>query len=223
MATLFNQSTLAVSAAITQIADAAGASGEPEQQLRAGKSLNAGIEFLNARANWDFTLTESNLTVIVAPFTVLNITASAGQTSAILPSGHGIVADDIISFPGLLAGSRVTAVSTGASSTAIGFNGAIQTAIGTGNQVVQAQVSRDTYDLPPDLKNVYDVRLYAQQSTLRPIRRRQYDRGILDEFTTTTPRWYDVYNFGVKGRIRILPPPGTADSMSIKYYRRISV
>ena len=69
------------------------------------------------------------------------------------------------------------------------------------------------------------VRLYSTPTTLRPLRRRFYDRAVgANEFSTVTPpMYYDIFLVGSKGKIRLLPPPGAADTMQLRYYRRMAV
>src|SRR3990172_576068 len=216
---LFNASTKAASAAVTEIADAVGASADGEMTTRAFRSLNAAIQYLNSRANWDFPLTEASPSGVFAPFSVGGVSASAGQTSANAPASHGFLVDDLVSFTGLLAGTRIA--TTAAAS--VTFNSTIRDTIGTGVQVVTASVTRDTYALPSDWKAPYTVRLFGVPVTLRPIRRRFYDRSISNEFNTSTPRGYDVFHVGGKGKLRLLPPPPAADTMQLRYYRRMAV
>jgi hypothetical protein len=54
-------------------------------------------------------------------------------------------------------------------------------------------------------------------------RRRAWDRTVGDEFTTSTPDWYDIFAIGAKGKIRLLPPPAASDSLQLRYYRRMTI
>lgn len=215
---LFTQSTKAVSAVVTEIADAVGASADAEMQTRAFKSLNAGIEYLNGRANWDFLLTEADPISIVGPLSVTGVTAASGQTSAAAPAGHGFLVDDLLAMPGVVLGTRITATAA----SGFGFNSTLTNTVGTGT-VQTATATRDMYALPSAWKSPYSVRLLAVPSTLRPLRRRFYDRSILNEFQASTPVGYDVFTIGGKGKIRMLPPPSAPDVLELRYYRRMTV
>ena len=216
---LFNQSTKAVSAVVQEIADAVGASADPEMQVRAYRSLSAGLQHFNNRANWDFALVESDPISVIGPFEVTGVSASAGQSSALAPAGHGFLIDDVLVFPGVQPGTRVSTTAAGSFT----FNSTIGSGIGTGVQVVTAVGQRDVYTLPSAWKAPYSIRMHGAQSTLRPIRRRLYDRSITSEFTTSTPVAYDIFIIGGKGKIRLLPPPAQPDTMQLRYYRRMEV
>lgn len=216
---LFTQSTKAVSAACQEIADAVGVSGDTEWTDRAFRSLRAGFQYLNRRANWEFLDTESAPISVVAPFSVGGVTASAGSTSALAPASHGLLPDDVVTFPGVLLGTRVSATAAGSFT----ITTTIGAALGTGNQVVTASATRDAYPLPSDWKAVYGVRLHGSPRTLVPIRRRAWDRAITTEFQTSTPFGYDLFMIGGKGKLRLLPPPSQADVLQYRYYRRMTV
>lgn len=215
---MFNGSVKTVSATVQEIADSVGASADPEMQARAGRSLFTAIEHFSNRANWDFLLTEAPPIAIVAPFQVTGVSASAGQTSAAMPAGHGFLVDDIISGPGFPAGLRISATAAGA----VNFPVPYVTGV-TGIFVITAAGTRDMYDLPADFRNPYSIRMYGSMSTLRPIRRRFYDRSVINEFTVTTPIGYDIFQIAAKGKIRLLPPPAGPDVMQVRYYRRMAI
>lgn len=211
---IFNQSTLAGSAACLQIADSAGASADAVMVTRALTSLKAAQAYFNGRAKWDYLRTEAPLVAIIAGTAVTGVTASAGQASALAPAGHGLQVGDILfGSSAFYVGTRVTSTASGG----FGFGSTIQS---SGTQSFTVSAMRDSYDLPSDWKSTYSVRLYGTQSTLRPIRRREYDRGVVNEFVATTPLWYDDYTNLNIGKIRVLPPPNINDVMQIKYYRR---
>lgn len=195
------------------IADAAGASADTEMLGRAHHSLRAFFQNLNTK-KWEFALTEASPVQVIAPFIVTGVTASGGSASANAPAGHGLKPDDIIIASGFIRGARITA--TAASS--FGFNGTVSGF--TGTSVIDVSAIRDQYDLPTDWKAVYSVRLLGSNRTLQPIRRRLYERITYDEFTVSTPDAYDVFQIGAKGKIRLLPAPGSSDVLQLRYYRR---
>jgi hypothetical protein len=216
---LFNQSTKAVSAVIAEIADSVGASADTEMLTRAFRSLAAAQEHFNNKANWEFTLTEAPPISVVGQFSIGDVTAASGVASATCNSGHGVLVDDVITFLGVRPGTRVTATAV----SSFGFSTTIMSSFGTATAVVTASFVRDMYDLPSAWKAPYTVRLYGNNSTLRPYRRRFYDRSVSDEFTTSTPLGYDVFTIGGKGKIRLLPPPASSDTLQLRYYRRMTV
>lgn len=216
---LFNFSTKTASAVIAEIADSIGASADSDMLTRAQRSLNAGIEYLNTRANWDFLLTEATPQSVYAPFSVTGVTASAGQTSALAPASHGFEIDDILSFPGILAGTRISATAAGS----IGFATQITTTIGTGNQVVTATGARDFYSVPSNFRVVHSVRTLSNGAVLWLYRRRAYDRSIsTQEYTAGTVQGYDISQISTRGKLRLLPPPATADVLELRYFRRMA-
>lgn len=214
---MLTPSTITVSGAIFEIVDTIGASADDDMRNRALRSLAAGIKYLNGRYNWSWLLTEAPPVGVVAPFT-FTIAASAGQTSA---TGTGLTykIDDFLVGSGYAAGTRVTA--TG-STTAIGFSYAVT---GYGAGVTTASVSgvRDFYDLPTDWKQPYTVRMLVNRQTLAPAQRRAYDRVTPDEFVQSQPQWYDLFASFQKNKIRLLPPPPSADTLFLRYYRRMTV
>jgi len=214
---LFQPSLKAVSAACQEIADTVGASGDGEMTTRAGRSLFAGLQHFNNTANWDFLRTEAPLIPVFAPFTVVSATASGGAASAACPAGHGIVVDDFISGYGLSNGVRVSATAAsgfGIYGSFVGFTG---TAGGTYG------INRDMYDLPSDWKQPYTARLLGSSTDLRYVGRRVYDRSGLNEQTSSTPYWYDLFMVGSKGKIRLLTPPAKSDTLLLRYYRRMTI
>ncbi len=216
---LFNPSLKTVADARGEIADSAGSSANTDMLVRAGRSLDAAFEYFNGRANWEFLLTESSPVNVFGPGTVTGVSASAGETSAAMPVGHGLKIDDVFQMGGIIFGTRLTATAAGS----VGFNSIIASSIGAGVQVLTATAIRDFYDLPSDWKSVYSVRMYATRNTLRPVRRRTYDRSIGDEFIVSIPQWYDIYGIGAKGKLRLLPAPAASDVLGYRYYRRMTV
>ena len=214
---LFQPSTKAASAAIAEIADTVGASGDNEMLTRAWRSMNAALEHFNNRSNWNFALTEATPVSVLAPFTVTPLGVSAGAYYISAPTGHGIKPFDFVQGYGIPANTRV-------SSTAVsGFN-IFGVATGfTGTATVSASFTRDMYDLPSDYKAMYSVRMLGNNAPLVQVGRRLYDRVVSNEQTTSTPVWYDLFMVGNAGKIRLLPPPVAADSFQMRYYRRMSI
>lgn len=216
---LFTQSAKAVSAVVIEIADSAGASGDTEQKTRAWRSLQAAFEYLNTRANWDFALVEAAPSAVIGPLSLVGVSASANQTSAALPVGHGLQVDDYVSGTPFVVGTRVSATAAGS----IGLTVAVTAGIGTGVQIFTITGLRDMYDLPPDFKAEYSVRLLGSQKVLRSVRQRQLGRARTSEQDTAQPVGYDVFPVGQKGKIRLARIPSFSDVMLTRYYRRLDV
>ena len=215
---LFQPSTKAVSAVAQEIADTVGASGDSEMTNRAGRSLFAGLQHFNNMANWDFLRTEASPVAVFAPFSVTGVSASAGQASAAAPAGHGIKVDDFISGSGFRAGTRASATAA----SGFGIYGTV-TLTAAGVTTADISVVRDMYDLPSDWKAPYNVRLLSNNTTLRYVGRRLYDTGDPNELTTSTPYWYDLFMVGSRGKIRLLTPPVAANTLQMRYYRRMTI
>lgn len=209
---LFRFSQLAISAAVTEIADSAGASADVEMQNRAWRSLNAGIKYFNGRHDWRWLLTEGTPISVAAPFNVAFM-ASAGLGSATAAAGHGLEIDDFLVGSGFGLGTRVTATAT----TALGFTPVLTAWVGTAT--ANATANRDFYDLPTDFRKPYTVKLLTSRRVLLPAPRRAYDRATYDEFVTGMTEWYDLFAGSQKGKIRLLPPPASADKLLIRYSR----
>lgn len=214
---LFQQSAKIVSAVLAEIADSAGASADTEMLARAQKSYNAAIGHFNNKANWNFVLTEATPIGTFAPFTVTGISASAGQTTASAVAGHGFAVDDFLAGSGISPGVRVSATATNS----IGFALPV-TGFSAGVTVVTLSGERDMYSLPTDWKAPYSARLLGAQRALRIVGRRIYDRSITNEQDQSSTWWYDVFMFGSKGKIRMLPPPSSSDILQLRYYRRMA-
>jgi hypothetical protein len=215
---LFNSSPKPVSAVVAEIADSAGASGDPDQTTRAWRSLKAGIQYFNTRANWDFLFTEANPIKVFAPYVVI-LSASAGNSSATLSVGHGVSADDYMVGDGIQPGTRVTATA----GTSLTFN-QIFNITAAGIQTITASGNRDMYALPADWKMEYSARLLgANPRWLRDVRRRSYDRSVFNEQDQAIPLAYDTSPVGGKGKVRLLRPPMAADILQLRYYRRMTV
>lgn len=215
---LFQPSTKAVSAVCQEIADSVGASGDAEMTTRAGRSLFAALQHFNNRANWDFMRTEAIPLTVFAPFTVASASASAGQGSAACPSGHGLKVDDFISGAFFAAGARISATA----GAGFGIFGTV-TLTAAGVATADIAASRDMYDFPSDVKQVYSVRLLGSQRWLAQVGRRLYDRNIAGEQSTNSVYQYDLFMQGSRGKIRLLPPPSTSDTLLVRYYRRMTV
>lgn len=217
---LFQPSTKTVSGTVYEIADCVGASADAEMRGRALTSLRAALQHFNSYkgVKWDFLRAEAAPVTVLAPFAVTGISASAGESSAAVPAGHGIEIYDLIVGSGFGSGARVSA--TGASS--FGIFGEI-TGFGAGVETVSATFTRDSYDLPSDWKATYSAKLLISKRPLFYIGRRLYDRIQWDENITSTPIWYDLFIAGTQGKIRLLEPPNAADAMLHRYHRRMTI
>ena len=214
---LFQPSTKAASAVVSEIADTVGASGDSEMLTRSLRSLNAAVEHFNNRSNWNFSLTEQAPITVFAPFSVTGLTASGGAYWVDAPAGHGVKPYDFI-------GGNYFAMGTRVSSTAVsGFNifGTVTGLVGTATG--SASFTRDMYDLPSNFKAMYSVRTLNNNTTLRQANRRFYDRSVSNEQTTTTPAGYDLFMVGGLGKLRLLPPPASSDTLQVRYYRRMYI
>ena len=184
---------------------------------RAGRSLVAGLEHFNNRANWDFLRTEANPIPIFAPFSVTGVVLSAGQASASCGANHGIVVDDMISsqyWPLLM---RVTATAAG------GFGFVTASGVTGGTVTDTVTFYRDMYSLPTDWKAPYDARLQVSNRPLNYVGRRLYDRSVINELNNTTTFWYDLFVVGSRAKIRMLAPPAQQDILQLRYYRRMTI
>jgi hypothetical protein len=187
---------------------------------RAARSLTAAFQHFNNYANWEWTLTEAPTILVTAPFGVA-VTASANANFLDTSSGHGVLPDDFVQGPMFASNSagRVTATAATQIGFAETFNASL---ISTANVGYSITANRDQYDLPSDWKQPYSIRMLAAQYTLRPIGRRHYDRSVTSEFVFAgTPLYYDIFNMGTKGKIRVLRPPANTDRMQLRYYRRM--
>lgn len=212
---LFTPSTIPWVSAVNMVADSAGATSDSEMTQRAHHSLRAAFQYFNSRAKWNFLRVEATPTALVAPFTV-PVTASAGNSSATANSGHGVLIDDILLGSGFAPGARVTATANGS----FGFNVTL-TGYTAGLQSFSLTAVRDSYDLPSDYKSGYSIRLLGGQKALRYVGRRLYDRSVGSESASGTPQGYDLFNSYGRGKVRILPPPSSADYALQRYYRRM--
>jgi len=212
---LFNPSTIAWNSAVQIVADSAGVSADSEMTQRAHRSLRAAFQFLGGKQRWDFLRVEAAPISVIAPFSITGISASAGVASAAAPAGHGFLVDDYILGSGLIQGMRVSATAAGGIGLATAISG-----LAAGVNVITATGVRDFYDLPSDTRGIYTVRLSSSNKPLQYAGRRFYDRTVADEVASSTPSHYDLFSQGAKGKIRLLPPPGGAGVLQIRYYKR---
>lgn len=214
---LFQPSTKAVSATVQEIADTVGASADTEMLTRAWRSLNAATEHFNNRANWDYLMTDAPLVSVVGPFSA-TLTATGNSSVVTASAGHGILPLDVLSGAYFPPGTRVSATA----STAIGVYGTLTGVTAAVNPVVT--VIRDLYDVPSDYKQMYSVRLNATNTWLAQIDQRFADRAIDNEYASTTPPMaYDLFMVGSQGKIKLLPPPNSSDTLQMRYYRRMAI
>jgi len=216
---LFQASTTTLDDAKSQIADAAGESSSANMLVRAGRSFAAAIKHWNNLNPWDALRVEMPGIPVIGPFTVSGcafVSGSPTVTTTVASgfSAAGVVALDLITGSGArldlqVATTGVTALTAnlGASATVSG---------------VTLTFVRDLYDLPSDFKSIYTARLLAQNRTLKYVGRRVYDRTFPDQSSTNSPWAYDLFRSGDVGKIRLVFPPAQADTLKIRYYRRMS-
>lgn len=212
---LFRQSAITWVAAVQQVADSIGASGDTEMINRAHTSLRAAFQAIGGRARWDFLRGEYPVQVVTGPFSLGTVSATASSAYATVASGHGIAVDDIVSADGFLYGVRVSATAS------TGFG--VTVAPTAGGSAVTATFTRDMYSAPADMRSEYGVKLLSSQRPLIYIRRRPYDRSATDEFTASTPYWYDLFMLGSASKVRLVPPPAGSDLLFQRYYRALTV
>jgi len=212
---LFRQSTIPWATAVQQIADSVGASGDAEMRNRAHTSLRAAFQFIGGRARWDFLRGEYPVQIVTGPFSLGGVSATAASAYAGLPSGHGIAVDDIVSASGFLYGTRVTATAT------TGFG--VTVAPTAGGTAMTATFTRDMYDAPSGLRSEYGVKLLSSQRPLIYVKRRPYDRSASDEYTASSPYWYDLFMLGSASKVRLVPPPAGSDLLQQRYYRAFTL
>lgn len=209
----FNRSSLTYASAQAEVAAAAG-SDTAEMLARAGNSLDAVAQKWN-RMRWKWLQTDQ-IIGLVAPFTVTGCTTTVNSTTVTTSdSFSSVLVDDLIEGGGLRPESLVSA--TGATS--------ITMAVAASATVTGATltVKRVLYALNSDFKTPFDVRVMGSPKPLYYQPRRLYDREVIDQSSGGEPYGYDLYAVGGKGKIRILPPPAGAESLWVKYYRRIQM
>lgn len=209
-------STTPFVSAVQQIADSAGASGDNEMTTRAWRSLNAGIQHFNNRYKWNWLDTEPAVQLVVAPFQVTGVTASGGQASAAAPAGHGIQTDDWLLGSGFADGVRVSATA------ASGFGFTLASTGMVGTAAITVTANRDCYALPFNWKSMYSVRLLNSPGPLYPINRRSYDRSSYDQYTASTPQWYDTFQAQQRSKVRLIPSPNASEVLEIRCHRAMA-
>jgi len=212
---MFLPSTTPFISAVQQIADSCGASADTEMTTRAWRSMNSAIQHFNNRAKWNWLMTETAPTLITKSWTITGITASGGQASAASPAGHTLAVDDLVSGSTFGMGARVCATA------ASGFSLNLAV-LGTGSNSYSITASRDYYSIPADLKAIYSVRLLSKDVALRPLPQRMWDRLSTTELSEGEAQWYTTFNFGTKGKIRLLPIPNASDYMVVRYHRAMA-
>lgn len=80
------------------------------------------------------------------------------------------------------------------------------------------------YALPYDYRDMYTVRLSGSPAVpLRYADQRMYDRIVFNQTQQYTPCAYTLFKHGGTGMIELLPNPNAANTLILKYYRRLVV
>lgn len=78
------------------------------------------------------------------------------------------------------------------------------------------------YSLPTNYKKPYDAYLVGAKRKLEYVEARTYD-SILPGYTTAgAPGGYSLYNDGAVGEIELVPPPGSEDTLVVRYFRLLA-
>lgn len=210
----FSQAT--VSGTVIELADSVGASADTEMLGRAFKSLNAGIKHFNNLRKWNWLWTEAPPVYVSAPFSVTAVTASAGAASAAAPPGHGIAVDDLVVGTNFLAGTRVSATA------ASGFGVYAAPSGYSGTATADITVIRDMYAAPSDLKANFTAKLLSSSRPLSPVHRRLMDRSGEPDPSPGSPEGYDEFALWQRSKIRLVPAPGSADVLQVRYHRAMA-
>ena len=215
----FNRSSLTYTQAQTEVAAAAGAS-TTEMLARAGNSLDAVAQKWN-RLRWKFLQTDQ-IIALTAPISVTGCTTTLNSTtvSTTVASGFdSVLVDDYVAGAGLRPESLVSALGATAGATSL------TTTVAASATVTGATLTfhRILYPVSADYKTIFDVRIVGSPRQLYYQPRRNYDREVIDQSSTSEPYGYDLYYIGGKGKLRILPPPAGAETLWVKYYRRMSM
>lgn len=90
---------------------------------------------------------------------------------------------------------------------------------------VTLEAGDGTMDVPHDFKDVYDIRVESngRQHALVNTNRRLYDRLIHDQTARSEPGGYDLFSVDGRNVITLTPPPDTATTVRMRYYRRMWV
>jgi hypothetical protein len=90
---------------------------------------------------------------------------------------------------------------------------------------VTASAGVTSLALPYDFKDVYTLSVVSpgRQRVLTGVPRRIYDRVVYDQTLPNDVMGYDLFTQGALGRISIHPVPDTAETIRLKYYRRMWV
>lgn len=215
---LFQQSQITVSAAKIVVADSSNSGGDATMLARALKALDQATQKWNNKGPWKFLQTVSDI-ALVAPFTVTAV--SATNASPVLTHGTasafinaGVALDDIVSYSGFSGEIYVTNATTSATTITLSAAAVTPTSPGV------ATFNRADYALPSDFVNVISAELLGANIPLFDVNERE--RTINDPTNTAgQPYGYNLYPAGVAGKIRIVRPNSGADTLRLKYQRRL--
>ena len=80
------------------------------------------------------------------------------------------------------------------------------------------------YSLPSNFKSIYGAKLTTINRQLAYLPRRQYDRAVWNQTAGGDPSHYSLFLAGLdEGKITLIPTPGSADTLSLKYFRRMTI
>lgn len=217
--TLFQQSSKALLTAQQEIADSGGVSADSDLVGKALLSFKAAIQHLNNVANWRALLTEANGISVIGPFQVSGCATTSGSTTITTTVTNGFSVAGVTKWDAITGSATVLDMQVSATGTT-----SITATLAASATVSAATLTftRDLYTLPTDYKAMYTARLLSQPRGLTFIGRRPYDRTVYDQTSVATPIFYDMFREGELGKIRLIPPPSAADTLKIRYYRRMS-
>lgn len=232
---LYQQSTLPFSSAQSYVAAAGGSEGNPLMEVLAGRAVSAALERYHNFWRWEhywtvFSGFNGSAGSVVAAIPV-NLSAAAAGDSVLqaypiaasaytaiaarlpnAPGGYGFVLDinDMMmdmTFNNFSDTSGVITLTT-----------PLPYPVADGTVAVAKQQG---LQLPSDVRDIYDVRLFKSGRTLQQMDQRTYDIAKFRNTPGTTTH-YGVYGSrsNVSAAINLFPPPAEDDQLMVRYHRR---
>jgi hypothetical protein len=216
---LFQQSGMTFALGQARVAEIADSSGDADQLTKAGYAIQAALEYWNNRYNWNYLRNIGLGIAIIAPYTVVSATTTDSTTvtsAALFGDGTTVVrVGDIVSGTGIIAETTVVTVTDTSHITLS------RAATATGAATLT--FGRSDYALPADFKQMYTARTVVSPRKLFPLNANLYDAISSTQTITGLPEAYSLFPQGGVGKIRLYPPPSTADTLIIKYQRRMTI
>lgn len=232
---IYQQSTLTLASAKSMVAAAAGGEGDTTNETLAQRAIEQALGRWNTYWPWQYLKTTSSKIQIYPAVSVPMTGAYAAGDSVLQgPIQLGYFSTTLNPKTAVTTTSQhrmwlgdnyeITYNTTNESSGLVALAAGGLTYLSPAGSTATF-IKRD-YDLPSDVRSIYDVRMLVNGVSLAPS-----DQRAIDHYTTYpepqvgNPTHYTLFNVGssATASIRLYPAPVAWDQMEVRYWRRAAV